>query len=217
MKIKNGLTAIILGWIVFLVFSICWKEKDILASPLIEKYSGVCYGPFRDGQDPEHGIFPTVQEVSEDIAFIKKLSKSLRTYGMGGTGKDIPKICQISGIDCYPGAWISRDKRGNEKEVNALIDIGRQRLSAVKGLIVGNEVLLRNDLSKESLIDLIRRVKKETGLPVTTADIWDIWLKNPELAKEVDFILVHIHPYWEGVRVEESADKVIQKLQELKN
>jgi hypothetical protein len=38
----------------------------------------------------------------------------------------------------------------------------------------------------------------------------------PELAKEVDFILVHIHPYWEAKEAGEAADYVVEKWKELR-
>ncbi len=40
-------------------------------------------------------------------------------------------------------------------------------------------------------------MKAETGLPVTYADVWEFWLRHPELADDVDFVTIHILPYWE--------------------
>ncbi len=181
-----------------------------------EKYNSVCYSPFRDNEDPEFGILPTIHELKEDLFLIKNLSKSIRTYGISKNLSEIPRLCEDIGIDCYPGAWISRCKCDNEREIDNLIKVANENLSHVKGLIVGNEVLLRGDMSEDDLIEYIRRVKSNTTLPVGTAEIWRTWLEHEKLAENVDFILVHIHPYWEGVSVENAAEYVVEKWKEVK-
>jgi hypothetical protein len=35
--------------------------------------------------------------------------------------------------------------------------------------------------------------------PVTYADVWEWWLKYPQVADEVDFITIHLLPYWEDI------------------
>ncbi len=212
----------------FIVSTLAQSDKNSTeAITLTEsKYVGVCYGPFRDNEAP--GYYPTLEERREDINFISKLASSIRTYGMAGTLSEIPKLCQEAVIDCYPGAWISKQKEYNEREIQSLIQVANQNLSCVKGLIVGNEVLLREDISENELIEYIRRVKDNTTIPVSTAEIWGTWLEHPQLAENVDFIIVHIHPYWEGypygeghpyqkrIPVNEAAEHVVEKWMEVK-
>ena len=69
-------------------------------------------------------------------------------------------------------------------------------------MIIGNEALLRDDISPADLIAFLERAKRQVNIPVSTAEPWHIWLKYPELADSVDFITVHILPYWEGVPVD---------------
>ena len=202
------------------------STEAITLTESTEKYEGVCYGPFRDNEAP--GYYPTLEEMREDISFISKLSNSIRTYGMRGTLSEIPKLCQEAVIDCYPGAWISKQKEYNEREIQSLIQVANQNLSCVKGLIVGNEVLLREDVSEDELIEYIRRVKDNTTIPVSTAEIWGTWLEHPRLVENVDFIIVHIHPYWEGypygeghpyqerIPINEAAEHVVEKWMEVK-
>jgi hypothetical protein len=40
-------------------------------------------------------------------------------------------------------------------------------------------------------------VKAQVTVPVTYADVWEFWLKNREIYDAVDFITIHILPYWE--------------------
>ena len=45
---------------------------------------------------------------------------------------------------------------------------------------------------------------------MTYADVWEFWLKSPELASAADFITIHILPYWEDdpVSVEDAVAHV---------
>lgn len=181
-----------------------------------EKLEGLCYGPFREGEDPDFGILPTYEELQEDISFVSGLARAIRTYGIGKSLSEIPQLCEEAGIDCYPGAWISKYRRENEKEIQTLIEIATQSLGSLKGLIVGNEVLLRKDLSEEELVEYIDQVKSASDLPVSTAETWSKWIDHPRLAQKVDFILVHIHPYWDGISIDNAADYVLEKWKELK-
>ena len=67
-------------------------------------------------------------------------------------------------------------------------------------------MLLRGDLPIEELEKDLDRARAAIGQPVGTAETWDTWLAHPELAQHVDFIGVHLLPYWEGVPVDEAVD-----------
>ena len=180
------------------------------------KFQGLCYGPHRDNEDPDFGIQPTVAEILEDLEFIKDLTVTIRTYGVTDNLEQIPILCEQYGIDSYPGAWISRFACENKRQMDSLIQIAKLELSHVKGLIVGNEVLLRNDISEQQLITFITRAKNETNLPIATAETWKDWLDHPQLVDAVDIMFVHIYPYWDHVAVEEGADYILEKWNELK-
>lgn len=194
-----------------------FQEAYLIYYKSKQKLTGVCYGPFRDNENPDCGILPTKDEIRTDIFFISNLSNAIRTYGIADTLMEIPIICEEVGIDCYPGAWLSRYKCPNEKEIESLINVASKNLKRIKGLIVGSEVLLRKDISEQKLIEYIERVKNRTHLEVSTAEIWGTWLKYPELAQRVDFIVVHIHPYWEGININQAANYVIDKFNEIKS
>jgi len=188
-------------------------QKWVLPRP---KLGGVCYGPFRDNENPDLGVFPLLDELNSDIEFIPKVAKAIRTYSSFSGHRNIPALCERVGLACYPGAWLSKYKTENRKEIEGLTQIANKNFNCVKALIMGNEVLLRKDLTEEELIDYIREVKKSTALPVTTADIWSIWQDHPRLADEVDLLMVHIHPYWEGIPIGDVASYVIQRWDAMK-
>src|SRR5690606_10198861 len=94
-------------------------------------------------------------------------------------------------------AWLNSVESENLEQVSALIDHANRYPDSVDRVIVCNEVLLRKDLPADELIRYIRQVKRDVKQPVTYAAVWEFWLRNPQVAQEVDIITVHILPYWE--------------------
>ncbi len=173
--------------------------------PSIEQIK-VCYGPFRDGQSPHTGIYPSEQQIQEDLSLVQPLVQAIRTYGTTHILKEIPRIAKEKGIDCLVGAWISRNTADNQNEIQNLIAIAQA--GQAQKIAVGNEVLLRGDLTKEELIALIQQVKQAVSVPVSTGETYQIWLNNPDLAEVCDYLLVHIHPYWDGIPVEKAFEQI---------
>jgi len=64
----------------------------------------------------------------------------------------------------------------------------------------------KEQIAVNRLIKLIQRVKKSSPVPVTTGEIWSVWRDHPELVSAVDYIGVHILPYWEGVSEKAAVD-----------
>jgi glucan 1,3-beta-glucosidase len=97
------------------------------------------------------------------------------------------------------GIWIGREDAKNEIQIAKAVDLANAHRKTIRAIIVGNEVLLRGEQLPEDLIRYLKEVKTATGLPVTYADVTDFWMKAPpELADAVDFITIHILPYWEN-------------------
>src|SRR5690606_11463564 len=99
----------------------------------------------------------------------------------------------------------------NALELERALALARSHAGTVRALVVGNEVLLRGELSESELIAHAARAKEELDLPVTYADVWEFWLRHPRLADAVDFVTVHVLPYWEDepVAVEDAVDHVV--------
>ena len=51
---------------------------------------------------------------------------------------------------------------------------------------------------------------------MTTAEVWDIWLEHPELVSAVDYLAVHILPYWEGLPCSAAVDHAMKIYQRLR-
>jgi len=162
-----------------------------------ERFNSVSFAPFREGQSPLRDIFPTAEQVEEDIRLIAPRVRAIRSYASLEGRYETAAIAQRHGVRMWKGAWLGRDLRQNDREVAALIHAANTYPDTVERVVVGNEVLLRRDLPVEELARQIDRVRAAVRQPVTYADVWEFWVRFPELARHVDIITIHILPYWE--------------------
>jgi exo-beta-1,3-glucanase (GH17 family) len=170
--------------------------------------AGLAYGPFHTGQDPNRGVFPSSEEIQADIPTLASLTHYIRTYGSTGPAEVIIQAAEAAHICVASGIWLGSDPAANTMEMMAGEQLASSR--AVHAIIVGNEVLLRGDLSEGQLRSDIEQVRAKLGraASITTADTYDEWLAHPALAQDVDFITVNIYPFWQGI----SVDSAIQSL-----
>lgn len=177
-----------------------WAERGRLQSVPdagVDIVASASFSPYRRGEDPLQHITPTQDEISADVTVLAGRVAALRTYTSLEGLDQVPAYAEPLGIKVTQGVWLGRDPDVNEREVESAINLANRYPATITRLVVGNEVLLRRDLTPDQLIGYIRRVKAEVRQPVTYADVWEFWLMNPELAAEVDFITIHILPYWE--------------------
>jgi exo-beta-1,3-glucanase (GH17 family) len=168
-----------------------------VAAEWSQPLSSVSFAPFRRGESPLTKVYPTPQEVEQDMASIVGRAKGIRTYTSREGLEVVPALAEKYGIKLTLGIWLGSDRAINEQELAAGIKEANDHPDAVQRVIVGNEVLLRGDLPPEELIGYIRRVKAAIHQPVSTADVWAFVLKYPEVGRELDYITVHILPFWD--------------------
>ncbi len=184
--------------------------------PWPEIIQGFSFSPLGVKHDPAKGILPTVEEIDTDLALLKGQTHAVRTYTVEGAQGEIPQLARKYGINVALGAWIDERLEKNEVEIKQLIKIaGEQRRNVVR-VIVGNEVLLRKDIPPKQLMEYLDEIRNKLTIPVSTAEPWHIWLKNPNLAEHVDYLAVHMLPYWEGIPIEKAVDYIVDRFQQLK-
>ncbi|RMO71659.1 Glycosyl transferase protein [Pseudomonas syringae pv. primulae] len=176
--------------------------------------SGFSYAPFRPDQRPGSHLYPTREQIKEDLLLIKPFTQKIRTYSVEGTLAYIPEIAEELGMSVTLGVWISPDEVRNTQELNTAIEI-TNRCTNVQRLIVGNEVLYRGDISPDQLIEHIETARRHINVPVGTSETWMQWLEAPELAEHSDFIAAHILPFWERSTAATAASTVIAQAQQL--
>jgi glucan 1,3-beta-glucosidase len=156
------------------------------------------YTPFRAGETPlDKTTHADAARIEEDLARLAGLTGCIRTYATDNGLDQVPQIAQRLGIKVLQGLWLDRDRAKNRIQIDTAIDLAKRFPEAISGIVVGNEVLLRGELAPEDIAAALREVKVATGKPVTYADVWEFWLRNRELAAAVDFVTIHILPYWE--------------------
>ena len=183
------------------------------------KLMSLSFAPFREGFSPLEKKYPLPEHVDEDLRLLADKTETVRTYSSLGGMEPTPELSRKYGLKMLQGAWIGGVAKENKKEIDALIQSANANPDVVKRVIVGNEVLLRGELDVDHLIEYIREVKKAVKQPVSYADVWSMYMKHPKLFAEVDFITIHILPYWEDepIAVEnapEHLEKIVKQVED---
>ena len=175
------------------------------------KLECVSYAPFREGQNPlQPGLVIAPEQMAQDLAQLAKVTGCIRTYSVGNGLDRVPELAEKAGLKVMLGAWIGTNRADNRTQMETAIALAKQYPSVISAVIVGNEVLLRGEMTAADLTANIRYVKSKAGVPVTYADVWEFWLKNRDVYDAVDFVTIHILPYWEDfpIRARHAANHV---------
>jgi glucan 1,3-beta-glucosidase len=185
---------------IFATWAWLGRAVDMPISPLAagEKIQCVSYAPFRADQDPFGPDVPIdPQQIEDDLTRLKPLTDCIRTYSVDHGLDQIPEIAARHGMKVILGLWLSSRPDLSQHQVDVAVALARRFPDVVQSVVVGNEVLLRGEMSAPDLVNTIRAVKAQVTMPVTYADVWEFWLRYREVASAVDFITIHILPYWE--------------------
>lgn len=198
------------------------SEIEFIAYPYPAAIKGIGYSPFRDCQSPGTDSKPTVENIKEDLFRLFHTTNAIRTYAATGVNNQIPALANAVGVPVFAGAWID-DNEQDDAEIQALIDLANT--ANLEGVIVGNEFYLRHRTITDTayLLQRILEVKNgidDKSLPVTTAEIDNLMFTwesnsatvpggiNPDyrpILDEVDFVLVHIYPFWNKLPIDGAA------------
>jgi len=214
--IKKIVTLIALALLVVINFSIwSYVNNPLQLQPWTKTTMGLTYDPTRKQDKPQDNIVVSEADIDKDFALLENKVHAIRTYSMLRGQDKIPDIAAKHNLNVTLGAWIDGDLEKNKQEIETLINVSRQDNPKIIRLMVGNEVMLRADITEDALIEYIREVKKRNWRPVSTSETWAEWLKHPKLVDEVDFIAVHILPYWEGIAADEAVDYIFDRYHEV--
>ena len=159
---------------------------------------GFALEPYQRYQDPLKDKFPSDEQIDADLRLVRQYTPNIRTYSMLQTPQ-VPRLAEREGLKLLSGAWIDTRLDNNEREIAALIAQARRYPGTITRVLVGNETLFRNNVTPEQMMAYLDRVRAALRQPVSTAEPDYIWMKYPELAEHVDFITVHLFPYWNGI------------------
>ena len=183
----------------------------------------VCYSGYRRGQSPESGLYPSYQEVREDLELLHGSIKYLRLYDGSPHAATVLEVIHQEGFDfrvmlgCALAAEVSnpacpwggvylqevlnRNKVMNRLEIDTVIHLAKKYPEIVFAVSAGNEATVDwNDhmVPVETVIEYVRHLKANLNQPVTFCENYVPWVhKLAALVDEVDFISLHSYPVWE--------------------
>lgn len=199
----------------FVSLGLFWFWMALPSSSLITldpdvKLQCLSYAPFGKDESPMNiakGFRPSTEQMDKDLAHLATITSCIRSYSSVGL-EELPEIARKHGLKLWLGAWVSSDAALTRKEIDTTIRLAKENKDIIETVVVGNEALLRNDVSASQLVGYIGEVKQALpDMVITYADVWEFWNKHPEIAPAVDRVTIHILPYWEDKPI--SVDKAL--------
>lgn len=176
--------------------------KQLYGNTFKRGLHGICFSPYAEGQNI--GDTLSKEQIRRRMSLVAPHTKWVRSFSCTDGNEFIAEAAREKGLKTMVGAWIDGDKINNEKEVQALIDLAKKGYADIA--VVGNEVLLRNDLSKQELLGYIQQVRAALpNLPIGYVDAYFQFKEHPELVEACDVVLVNCYPFWEGCAIAESS------------
>lgn len=173
--------------------------KALVAAILERKIHGICFSPYVEGQRPGDEL--SDDQIRARLRIVQPYVHWIRTFSCSQGNERIPAIAKEMGLKTLVGVWLGEDRETNELELANAIEIARA--GHVDLLAVGNEVLLREELPEDELIDYIMRAKQGvSGIPVGYVDAYYLFAKHPRVSDACDVIFTNCYPFWEGYPAE---------------
>jgi exo-beta-1,3-glucanase (GH17 family) len=162
---------------------------------------GLCFSPYLEGQGPGHTV--SEAQIRARLEIIRPYARWMRSFSCTEGHEQTPRIAHEFGLKTLVGAWLGKDRAINEREIAAAIEVARAGHADL--LAVGNEVLLREDLTEDELLEYLHRVKRAVpDVPVGYVDAYFLFEKHPRIAAACDVLLSNCYPFWEGCPREEA-------------
>jgi exo-beta-1,3-glucanase (GH17 family) len=181
--------------------------KHLFTEVLNDGIHGFCYSMYEEGQKP--GDVIPISQIRRRMETLRPHSQWVRSFSCIEGNELVPVVAKELGMNTLVGAWLGSDEDKNKEEIDALIKLAKE--GHVDIAAVGNEVLYRNDLSKEVLMGYIRQVKEAVpDIPVGYVDAYYEFVVHPDISELCDVILCNCYPYWEGTSFEDSFQHMRQ-------
>jgi exo-beta-1,3-glucanase (GH17 family) len=192
--------------------------------------NAICYSGFREGQQPG-GVYPSYQEVKEDLLLLQKQWKYLRLYDCDQHGETVLQVIQNEKLDfkvmlgayieaemnnfgcpwgggVYTEEQLTLNQQQNVKKIHKLVELANVYPDIIFSLSAGNEACVDwtdHYVPVSHVVEYVKLIKASAKQPVTFCENYVPWLVNLEpLAEVVDCIAIHTYPVWEYKHIHES-------------
>ena len=157
-------------------------------SRLQTRTHGLCFSPYLDGQGPGTQLLEPQIRARMDV--IAPHTRWVRSFSCTEGNELIPKVAHELGLKTLVGAWLGTDLEINEREIEGVISVARAGHADI--VAVGNEVMLREDLSEDALIAYIERVKAALpGIRVGYVDAYYLFELHPRITAACDVVMTN--------------------------
>lgn len=185
--------------------------RNLFIEILYGKIHGFCFSLYEDGQKP--GDIISNDQIRRRMQMLKPYTNWVRSFSCIEGNENIPRIAREYGLKTLVGAWLGKDEEKNQLEIDNLIKLAKE--GSVDIAAVGNEVLYRDDLSEDQLLDFILKVKNAIpDIPVGYVDAYYEFTQKPRIAELCDVILCNCYPFWEGTDFKLSFQHIQQMYQQ---
>ncbi|MBW4046700.1 MAG: glycosyl hydrolase [Proteobacteria bacterium] len=176
--------------------------KEAFRTTLEKGLHGLCFSPYLDGQGPGSSI--AALQIRSRLEIVRSHVRWIRSFSCTEGHEATPRIAHELGLNTLAGMWLGADSATNEREFESAVAIARA--GYVDILAVGNEVLLREDLSEDELLGYLRRAKQALpGIPIGYVDAYFLFEKHPRVTQACDVVLANCYPFWEGCPLDEAV------------
>jgi exo-beta-1,3-glucanase (GH17 family) len=177
--------------------------QALLRQALASGIHGLCFSAYLPGQSPELESRVTEAQIRDRLEVVRPHTRWVRSFSCTDGNQAVPRLAKAMGLKTLVGAWLGTDRKKNEAELAGAIEVARAGHADI--LAVGNEVLLREDLSEAELIDWLRRARAALpGVPISYVDAYYLFCQHPRLVEACDLILANCYPFWEYCPLEQS-------------
>ena len=171
------------------------RLDEAFRATLARGIHGLCFSPYLEGQEPGSQIGEA--QIRERLAVVQPHTRWVRTFSCTDGHEQTPRVARQMGLKTLVGAWLGIDREINAREVAGAIAVARAGDADI--VAVGNEVLLRGDLTEDELIAHIEQIKAALpGVPVGYVDAYFLFEKHPRVTAACDVVMTNCYPFWEG-------------------
>ena len=197
----------------------------------LEHGNAICYSGYREDQSPLEGVFPTYEQIREDLLILKKNWKHLRLYDCSPHAETVLKVIHDEGLPfkvmlgldmaaemsnphCPWGAdfsdeTLAANRERNHEEIERAIVLAN-RYDSVASVSVGNEATVEwtdHMVPVERLVSHVQELKDAIRQPLTFCENYVPWTYKLEpLVEVLDFISVHTYPAWEYRNMDDALE-----------
>ena len=181
------------------------EASALLHRKLNDRVHGLCFSPYVEGQNTNDQLIDA--EIHKRIAIVAPHTNWIRTFACTRGHEKILAAAKEKGLKTLAGAWLSADRARNEQEIAALVKLAKEGL--VDMAAVGNEVLMRNELTAEEIKTYLKRVREQIKpVPVGYVDAYFHIIENPDLVDASDIVMINCYPFWEGNTIDNALDQI---------